>query len=371
MESPKNDDGKCGGTNSSPTQTNEQSNQPQVPLEATEAQIQCIKWARDQEWDLIKESAEEYGPEVLLGVHNYTRNNESYHDSVLFIATCYKNVEMVKLVLDAGFNDKRSMHNSAFKSMRRHGDNTTILRMLLEHGLDPNMDDQLEGFADVPMCTLLMNATLNGCHINHAITLLDHGANVNKVGVGTNGRFASALAYSIAYGRHDLCKLFLERGAIPTTEDVNFAYDNCLAACKGIHQQNLSSDLGRAMMVTFLHLGKPDQDVVQEVHNELSAIHRDPVIAHITKQYLQGRPFCCEICEALTAKGRDKLLMCPCRTIAYCSKECQVKNWKKHKDECQGALNDKGESEAIVKERKITGKGGGGKKGKKGKRGKK
>ena len=82
-------------------------------------------------------------------------------------------------------------------------------------------------------------------------------------------------------------------------------------------------------------------------------------------------PFCCEICEiceALTARGRDKLLMCPCRTIAYCSKECQVKNWKKHKDECQGALNEKGESEAIVKERKITGKRGG-KKGKKGKRG--
>ena len=125
------------------------------------------------------------------------------------------------------------------------------------------------------------------------------------------------------------------------------------------------------MMATFLHLGKPDQDVVQEEHKEVSVFHRDPVIAHITKLYLQGRPFCCEICEALTAKGRDRLLMCPCRTIAYCSRDCQVKNRKKHKDECQGALNEKGESEAIVKERKITGKEGGGKKGKKGKRGKK
>ena len=124
------------------------------------------------------------------------------------------------------------------------------------------------------------------------------------------------------------------------------------------------------MMATFLHLGKPDQDVVEKVHNKLSAtFHHDPIIAHITKQYLQGRPFCCEICEALTAKGRDKLLMCPCRTIAYCSRDCQVKNWKKHKDECQGALNEKGESEAMVKERKITGKGEGGKKGTKGKRG--
>ena len=69
---------------------------------------------------------------------------------------------------------------------------------------------------------------------------------------------------------------------------------------------------------------------------------RDPVIAQITKQYLKGRPFCCEVCEALTAKGSDKLLMCPCRTIAYCSRDCQVKNWNKHKVECQGPLNDRG-----------------------------
>jgi hypothetical protein len=52
--------------------------------------------------------------------------------------------------------------------------------------------------------------------------------------------------------------------------------------------------------------------------------------------------------------------MCPCRTIAYCSKECQVKNWKKHKDECRGSLNEKGASEAMVKERKKTGKGAAG-----------
>jgi hypothetical protein len=53
--------------------------------------------------------------------------------------------------------------------------------------------------------------------------------------------------------------------------------------------------------------------------------------------------------------------MCPCRTVAYCSRDCQIKNWKnKHKDECQGALNAKGESEAMVKERKKTGKGAAG-----------
>jgi hypothetical protein len=276
---------------------------------------------------------------------------------------------MVKLVLDAGFDDKIAMHQSALESMHHHGDNTTILRMLLDHGLDPNMDEQLEGFADKPVCTLLEVVATQGCHINHAIALLDHGANVNKTGVSPDGSVNSALSYSINYARHDLCKLFLSRGAIPTTDDVDWAYNNCLGACQGAHSRNLSSDLARAMMVTFLHLGKPDQDVVKEKHNESSSsFGHDPVIAHITKQYLQGRPFCCNICEALTAEGRDKLLVCPCRTIAYCSRDCQAKNWKKHKDECQGALNAKGESEAIVKERKITGKGGGGKKEKRGKK---
>jgi hypothetical protein len=76
--------------------------------------------------------------------------------------------------------------------------------------------------------------------------------------------------------------------------------------------------------------------------------------------------------------------MCPCRTVAYCSKECQLKHWKKHKVLCTGPLNERGESEAMVKGRHKTGKGaaaGGadvgvaegvvatGKKGKKGKNG--
>jgi hypothetical protein len=108
---------------------------------------------------------------------------------------------MVKLVLDAGFDDKRAMGHAASKTMNEHGDNTTILRMLLEHGLDPNMDQQLEGFADVPMLTLLMLVATDGCHINHAIALLDHGANVNKAGVTPNGSVVGALSYSIVFGR--------------------------------------------------------------------------------------------------------------------------------------------------------------------------
>ena len=164
--------------------------------ELEKAQMQCVLWADHQEWDRVKGYAEEHGPEVLLGVDNYTRNDERCHESVLIAASLYKNVEMVKLVLDAGFDYKMAMHLSALESMTNHGANTTILRMLLEHGLDPNVDSQLEGFADRPQCTLLMEVARNGCHIDHAMTLLDHGANVNKVGVDPNGRVGGALACS-------------------------------------------------------------------------------------------------------------------------------------------------------------------------------
>ncbi|GMI48295.1 hypothetical protein TrCOL_g6697 [Triparma columacea] len=113
------------------------------------------------------------------------------------------------------------------------------------------------------------------------------------------------------------------------------------------------------MFTTFLHLGKPDSDVVRDKFNyyALPSLTHTITIANITKHYLQGRPFCCEVCEALTAKERDKLHMCPCRNVAYCSRECQVKHWREHKVLCTGPLNEKGESEAMVKKRSKTGKG--------------
>jgi hypothetical protein len=313
-----------------------------------------LEWAGEQDWDRIKEYAKEHGTEVLLGVHSGLVDGKLTIVSVLYTASNHQNVEMVKLTLEAGFDNKESMYMAADISMR-NSDNSTILRLLLEHGLDPNMDLGVEGVVE-GSSNLLMSAATVG-HIDQAIALLDHGANVNKTVVDLNltGYVASPLTCTLCYGVHDICRLFLTRGAIPTTNDVYHVFGYCLQACKG-EGKILSRDVAIKMFATFLHLGKPDSDVVRDKFNVYPS-YRDPTITNITKQYLQGRPFCCFVCEALTAKERDKLHMCPCRNVAYCSRECQVKHWREHRVQCAGPLNEMGESEAMVKKRSKTGKG--------------
>jgi hypothetical protein len=321
----------------------------------TDGQQLCINWAWKQDWDRIKGYAKELGPEVLLGVYSVHDDEEWRVRSVLSIASLVDNDEMVKLTLEAGFDNKAAMYLAAVMSMTK-SDNSTILRLLLEHGLDPNMDLQVEGLVG-GFCNLLVSAA-EMRHIDNAIALLDHGANVNKTVVAPDGAVVSPLTFTMDYGAHDFCKLFLTRGAIPTTNDVYHVFRHCLVACKG-DNPNISRDVAIKMFTTFLHLGKPDSDVVRDKFNcsVRNISYRDPTITNITKHYLQGRPFCCFICEALTAKERDKLLMCPCRNVAYCSRECQLKHWKKHKVLCTGPLNESGESEAMVKKRSKTGKG--------------
>jgi hypothetical protein len=94
-----------------------------------------LKWAYDQDWDLVKGYAKEHGPEVLFGVYRVHVDEQWKVVSVLTAASQYDNVEMVKLALEAGFDNKEAMFIAADTSMRS-SDNSTILRLLLEHGLD-------------------------------------------------------------------------------------------------------------------------------------------------------------------------------------------------------------------------------------------
>jgi hypothetical protein len=198
----------------------------------TDGQQLCSKWAGEQDWDRVKGYAKEHGPEVLLGVYIEHVDELRAVRAVLTRASHHNNVEMVKLTLDAGFDNKEAMYFAADISMR-NSDNSTILRLLLEHGLDPNMDLRVEGVTG-GSSNLLVSTAKRG-HIDQAIALLNHGANVNKTMVDGNGVVASPLTFSVNYGAHDICRLFLTRGAIPTTNDVHIVFYHCLLACKREH----------------------------------------------------------------------------------------------------------------------------------------
>ena len=71
----------------------------------TDGQQVCITLASEQDWDRMKGYAKEHGPEVLLGV--YSDRNSIF--SVLTAASSHDNVEMVKLTLEAGFDNKEAM----------------------------------------------------------------------------------------------------------------------------------------------------------------------------------------------------------------------------------------------------------------------
>jgi hypothetical protein len=81
----------------------------------TRGQQLCLKWAVDQDWDLVKGYAKAHGPEVLLGIFSEEKDKNSVAvvRSVLTVASHYENVEMVKLTLEAGFNNKEAMYSAA------------------------------------------------------------------------------------------------------------------------------------------------------------------------------------------------------------------------------------------------------------------
>jgi hypothetical protein len=61
----------------------------------------------------------EHGPEVLFGVCREHVDGKWTVHSVLIVASHYQNVEMVKLTLEAGFDNKEAMYVAAFTSINR------------------------------------------------------------------------------------------------------------------------------------------------------------------------------------------------------------------------------------------------------------
>ena len=97
----------------------------------THGQCACLNWALDQDWDRIKGYVKEHGPEVLLGVHSGLVGEKWGVASVLSLASQYDNVDMVKLTLEAGFDNKEAMYLAADMSID-NSDNSTIFHRFKE-----------------------------------------------------------------------------------------------------------------------------------------------------------------------------------------------------------------------------------------------
>jgi hypothetical protein len=53
-------------------------------------------------------------------------------------------------------------------------------------------------------------------------------------------------------------------------------------------------------------------------------------------QMRDGKPFCCEVCGETKDSMHRALMLCSvCSKVAYCSRDCQMEDWKRHKVNCK------------------------------------
>ena len=88
-------------------------------------------------------------------------------------------------------------------------------------------------------------------------------------------------------------------------------------------------------------VGRDKDDVVKkyQFHAE-DEEEAEQKMVEITKEWKREaeneKPKVCAVCGATQAEGSKKLLVCgKCKKVHYCSRECQEKDWKTHKKECQ------------------------------------
>ena len=93
----------------------------------------------------------------------------------------------------------------------------------------------------------------------------------------------------------------------------------------------------------LLFKGRPTRATVQHCQQYMRSkayVHaggsKEP-LPYMTK-YLSSTPFCCNRCEAISGgKTPVTLNLCAkCKSVMYCSRECQVADWKEHKPICRG-----------------------------------
>lgn len=75
-----------------------------------------------------------------------------------------------------------------------------------------------------------------------------------------------------------------------------------------------------------------------------------------TQSQSQSQEESCLKCGAATTKAGNPLLRCSkCKTVKYCSPDCQKKDWKKHKQMCK-QVQEKGK-QAQMEDQQAQGEG--------------
>lgn len=99
----------------------------------------------------------------------------------------------------------------------------------------------------------------------------------------------------------------------------------------GVVMGELTKTLGRGMLVTKTGPYNPERTLQENFDEHIVHQLAHPPMKKLVKKDDKGRKVCQSCLE-----HAEKLLRCGrCKTIRYCSKECQSKHWRIHKDMCR------------------------------------
>ena len=92
--------------------------------------------------------------------------------------------------------------------------------------------------------------------------------------------------------------------------------------------RDATSDL---ILVALLRRGVEEKHLRSAIANP--RLHPAPLA--VLQKVLASKPAWCEVCSAIM-----NLKLCKCVSVAYCSKDCQLADWKKHKLVCAGKVKE-------------------------------
>jgi len=286
----------------------------------------------------------------------------------LFISCGYGNIDIVKLLIDAGadVNNHLNGKNPPLYIASEKGYDS-IVKLLIEAGADPNLCK-----TENPV-TALCIASQEG-HINVVNMLIDAGADVNRLSYNNTSSLYSAI-----------CKNYIEIAIklIECGADINHIVMN------PIEIGELMSHSNAIMSITNKKI-RPSEEQLETIKTTIQKIRvcdDSLLIRAIKKKYIEMTKLLIEcgadvnyqtnfgmnalkcamisgeasilnillqckslkietdtkhysfynkICKVCNIDHGKKLLRCSnCKIVGYCSKKCQRQNWKEHKICCK------------------------------------